>query len=72
MTPISNSVYWKMVMNHAWIKKCIGNAISFLILCVDDILIIGYDLGALSSLRNWLSSQVLNEGLGDASYILEE
>ena len=39
-------------------------------MCVDDILIIGYDLEALSSLRIWLSSQVLNEGLGDASYIL--
>ena len=51
-------------------KKRKRNAIAFLVLYVDDILIIGNDVGMLSSIKIWLSSQFQMKDLGDASYVL--
>jgi hypothetical protein len=42
----------------------------FLVLYVDDILLIGNDVGALSSVKVWLSKQFDMKDLGEASYIL--
>ena len=51
-------------------KKGGGKAIAFLVLYVDDILLIGNDVGLLSSTKVWLSSQFQMKDLGEASYIL--
>ena len=37
-------------------KRCSGNVVVFLILYVDDILLIGNDVGTLSSVKVWLSA----------------
>ena len=42
----------------------------FLILYVDDILLIGNDVGTLSSVKVWLSTQFDMKDLGEVSHIL--
>ena len=44
--------------------------IVFVILYVDDILIIGNDVGTLSSVKVWLSKQFDMKDLGGANHIL--
>ena len=51
-------------------KKCVGSVVVFLVLYVDDILLIGNDVGILSSVKVWLSSQFDVKDLGEASHIL--
>ncbi|KAL4301844.1 hypothetical protein GQ457_10G007880 [Hibiscus cannabinus] len=51
-------------------KKFSGSIVSFLILYVDDILIIGNDISTLQSIKTWLSSCFSMKDLGEASYIL--
>ena len=51
-------------------KRCNGNVVIFLVLYVDDILLIGNDVGVLSSVKVWLSSQFDMKDLGEASHIL--
>ena len=51
-------------------KRCSGNVVVFLILYVDDILLIGNDVGNLSSVKVWLSWQFDMKDLGEASHIL--
>ena len=51
-------------------KKCSGNVVVFLILYVDYILLIGNDVGTLSSIKVWLSAQFNMKDLGEASHIL--
>ncbi|KAL4324410.1 hypothetical protein GQ457_11G033010 [Hibiscus cannabinus] len=51
-------------------KKFSGNIVSFLILYVDDILIIGNDIPTLQSIKTWLSSCFSMKDLGEATYIL--
>ncbi|KAK8663809.1 hypothetical protein V6N13_083614 [Hibiscus sabdariffa] len=51
-------------------KKFSGSIVSFLILYVDDILIIGNDIPTLQSIKTWLSSCFSMKDLGDAAYIL--
>ncbi|WP_284733070.1 reverse transcriptase domain-containing protein, partial [Klebsiella pneumoniae] len=51
-------------------KKVSGSAVTFLVLYVDDILIIGNDVGMISSIKLWLSSNFSMKDLGDATYIL--
>ena len=50
--------------------KTSGSAIVFLILYVDDILLIGNDIPMLQSVKVWLSKQFSMKDLGEASYIL--
>ena len=52
-------------------KKVTGSTITFLVLYVDDILLIGNDVGAMSSIKVWLSSHFAMKDLGEVSYILE-
>ena len=52
-------------------KRVSGSTITFLVLYVDDILLIGNDVGAMSSIKIWLSSHFAMKDLGEASYILE-
>ena len=42
----------------------------FLVLYIDDILLIGNDVGVMSSVKIWLSSQFNMKNLGKASFIL--
>ncbi|KAK8600765.1 hypothetical protein V6N12_050614 [Hibiscus sabdariffa] len=51
-------------------KKISGSIVSFQILHVDDILIIGNDIPTLQSIKTWLSSCFSMKDIGDASYIL--
>ena len=51
-------------------KKISGSAVVFLILYVDDILLIGNDVGNLSSVKLWLSQQFDMKDLGEANYVL--
>ena len=51
-------------------KRSSGNMIVFLILYVDDILIIGNNVETLSSVKVWLSKQFDIKDLGEASHIL--
>ncbi|KAK9042113.1 hypothetical protein V6N11_017192 [Hibiscus sabdariffa] len=51
-------------------KKFSGSIVSFLILYVDDILIIGNDVPTLQSIKAWLSSCFSMKDLGEAEYIL--
>ena len=50
--------------------KCSGNVVVFLVLYVDDILLIRNDVGTLSSVKVWLSAQSDMKDLGEASHIL--
>ncbi|KAK0601219.1 hypothetical protein LWI29_022258 [Acer saccharum] len=50
-----------------WIK---GEKLVFLILYVDDILLIGNDVGILTSVKEWLAKQFDMKDLGEASFIL--
>ncbi|KAK8696819.1 hypothetical protein V6N13_001944 [Hibiscus sabdariffa] len=51
-------------------KKFSGSIVSFLILYVDDILIIGNDIPTLQSIKTWLSSCFSMKDLGEEAYIL--
>ena len=51
-------------------KKISRSAITFLVLYVDDILLIGNDVGMLSSVKAWLSKNFSMKDLGEATYVL--
>ena len=51
-------------------KKTNGSAIIFLVLYVDDILLIGNDVSVLQSVKIWLSKNFSMKDLGEATYIL--
>ena len=52
-------------------KKVSGSAITFVVLYVDDILIIENDVGMMTIVKAWLSKNYSIKDLGEASYILE-
>ena len=51
-------------------KRHQDKVVMFLVLYVDDILLIGNDVGVMSSIKIWLSSQFDMKDLGEANYIL--
>ena len=51
-------------------KKVSGKQLTFLVLYVDDILLIGNDVGMLTSVKVWLSKTFLMKDLGELTYIL--
>ena len=51
-------------------KKLSGSSIAFLVLYVDDILLIGNDKTMLESVKEWLKSCFSMKDLGEAEYIL--
>ena len=51
-------------------KKVSGSAIVFLVLYVDDILLIGNDIPVLQNVKSWLGSCFSMKDLGEAAYIL--
>ena len=51
-------------------KKSVGSVVVFLILYVDDILLIGNDIGVMTTVKVWLSNTFEMKDLGEATYIL--
>ncbi|KAL0295140.1 UNVERIFIED_CONTAM: Retrovirus-related Pol polyprotein from transposon TNT 1-94 [Sesamum radiatum] len=51
-------------------KKISGRSVAYLVLYVDDILLIGNDVKMLGSIKSWLSTQFSMKDMGEASYIL--
>ncbi len=51
-------------------KKVSGSSVAFLILYVDDILLIGNDIEFLESIKGYLNKSFLMKCLGEAAYIL--
>ena len=51
-------------------KKISGSAITFLVFYVDDILLIGNDVGMLSSVKVWMSKNFSMKDLGEETYVL--
>ncbi|KAG7572396.1 Integrase catalytic core [Arabidopsis suecica] len=51
-------------------KKTSGSAVAFLVLYVDDILLLGNDIPLLQSVKTWLGSCFSMKDLGEAAYIL--
>ena len=52
-------------------KRIQGSKVVFLVLYVDDILLIGNDIEVLSSVKGWLQKQFDMKDLGEANYILK-
>ena len=51
-------------------KKINGSEIVFLVLYVDEILLIGNDVLVLQSVKIWFSMNFYKKDLGEATYIL--
>ncbi|KAL0457612.1 UNVERIFIED_CONTAM: hypothetical protein Slati_0388400 [Sesamum latifolium] len=51
-------------------KKISGSSVAYLVLYVDDILLIGNDVKMLGYIKAWLSIQFSMKDMGEASYIL--
>ena len=51
-------------------KKVSGSVVVFLVLYVDDILLIGNDVLVLQSIKIWLSTNFSMKDLREATYIL--
>ena len=51
-------------------KRHRDKIVIFLVLYVDDILLIGNDIGVMSSVKVWLLSQFDMKDLGEANFIL--
>ena len=51
-------------------KKMSGSSVAFLILYVDDILLIGNDTGFLYSIKGYLNKNFSMKDLGESTYIL--
>ncbi|KAA0051787.1 gag/pol protein [Cucumis melo var. makuwa] len=51
-------------------KRIINSTVAFLVLYVDDILLIGNDVGHLIDIKEWLATQFQMKDLGNAQYVL--
>ena len=51
-------------------KKTSGKALTFIVLYVDDVLLIGNDIPMLMSVKAWLSLKFSMKDLGEAAFIL--
>ncbi|KAL0420740.1 UNVERIFIED_CONTAM: Retrovirus-related Pol polyprotein from transposon RE2 [Sesamum latifolium] len=51
-------------------QKISGSSVAYLVLYVDDILLIGNDVKMLGDIKAWLSTQFSMKDMGEASYIL--
>jgi hypothetical protein len=51
-------------------KKVSRSSLSFLVLYVDDILLIRNDLNLLNSVKEYLNSKISMKDLGEAAYVL--
>ncbi|KAA0060444.1 gag/pol protein [Cucumis melo var. makuwa] len=51
-------------------KGIINSTVAFLVLYVDDILLIGNDVGHLTDIKEWLATQFQMKDLGNTQYVL--
>jgi len=51
-------------------KKMSGSSVAFLVLYVDDILLIGDNVDLLNSVKKYLNSKFSMKDLGEAAYVL--
>ncbi|KAL0552323.1 hypothetical protein IC582_011432 [Cucumis melo] len=51
-------------------KRIINSTVAFLVLYIDDILLIGNDVGHLTNIKKWLATQFQMKDLGNAQYVL--
>ncbi|KAL0307767.1 UNVERIFIED_CONTAM: hypothetical protein Sangu_3012700, partial [Sesamum angustifolium] len=51
-------------------KKVSGSSIAYLVLYLDNILLIENDVNMLGDTKAWLSTQLFMKDMGEASYIL--
>ncbi|KAL0367229.1 UNVERIFIED_CONTAM: Retrovirus-related Pol polyprotein from transposon TNT 1-94 [Sesamum radiatum] len=51
-------------------KKFSGSTVAYLVLCVDDISLVGNDVKMLGDIKAWSSTQFSVKDMGEASYIL--
>ncbi|TYK09500.1 gag/pol protein [Cucumis melo var. makuwa] len=51
-------------------KKVVNSIVAFLVLYVDDILLVGNDVGYLTDIKKWLATQFQMKDFGDAQYVL--
>ncbi|KAA0067819.1 gag/pol protein [Cucumis melo var. makuwa] len=51
-------------------KRIINSTVAFLVMYVDDILLIGNDVGHLTDIKKWLATQFQMKDLGNAQYVL--
>ncbi|KAL0448784.1 UNVERIFIED_CONTAM: Secreted RxLR effector protein [Sesamum latifolium] len=51
-------------------KKISGSSVAYLVIYVNDILLIGNDVKILGDIKAWLSTQFSMKDMGEASYIL--
>ncbi|KAL0546234.1 hypothetical protein IC582_016140 [Cucumis melo] len=51
-------------------KRIINSIVAFLVLYVDDILLIGNDVDHLTDIKKWLATQFQMKDLGNAQYVL--
>ncbi|GJT27883.1 retrotransposon protein, putative, ty1-copia subclass [Tanacetum coccineum] len=65
---------WQMDVKTAFfnekLTKDVGSVVVFLVLYVDDILLIGNDIPTLQSVKEWLGKCFAMKDLGDAAYVL--
>ena len=52
-------------------KRIINNLVAFLVLYVDDILLIGNDIGVLTYINQWLMAQFQMKDLEEAQFVLD-
>jgi hypothetical protein len=52
-------------------NKMSGSSVSFLVLYVDDILLIGNDVKMLNSVKEYLNSNFSMKDMGEAAYVLD-
>ncbi|KAA0065357.1 gag/pol protein [Cucumis melo var. makuwa] len=52
-------------------KRIINSIMAFLVLYVDDILLIGNDVGHLTDIKKWLATQFQMKDLGNAQYKMQ-
>ena len=63
-------VLYRLIMKPVFNKKVTGSSIAFLILYVDDILLIGNDIEFLDSIKGYLNKSFSMKDLSEATYIL--
>ncbi|KAA0066490.1 gag/pol protein [Cucumis melo var. makuwa] len=51
-------------------KRIINKSVAFLVLYVDDILLIENDIGLLTDIKQWLATQFQMKDLGEAQFVL--
>ena len=51
-------------------KKMSGSSVAFLVLYVDDILLVGDDVKLLDSVKEYLNNKFSMKDLGEAAYVL--